>query len=144
MPSLRCASFHSSRVEVTRRVLHPVWMRPHHTTFVMIPSSIAGIQVLYDRSRAEGSRVVEVQVRCAECAVPEFRPLNRTDSYCLLAPQFLIKGGDGYTMLSTRQISHTSYGKRSRQNTSRKNNLEGDKRNFFAGFHHPCNPTAEF
>ena len=69
------------------------------------------MKVTYDRTKQEGSRVIDVQVRCADCQIPEYEQLDSTALYSLLAPKFLIKGGDGYNMLNNEQLSRTSYGK---------------------------------
>ena len=64
----------------------------------------------YDRTKPEGSRVVAAEVRCAACQIPEYQPLDNQARYFLLSSDFLIKGGDGYTMLKDEQLSRTSYG----------------------------------
>ena len=73
--------------------------------------SWTGLKVTYDRTKSEGSRVVDVEVKCAVCQIPEFQPLDDQASYSILSSSFLIKGGDGYSMLRDERLSRTTYGK---------------------------------
>ncbi|GFN81671.1 5'-nucleotidase [Plakobranchus ocellatus] len=60
---------------------------------------VAGMQIVYDMTKQVGSRVVDVQMICAKCYIPQFQPLNRTEVYQILINSFLADGGDGYTEL---------------------------------------------
>ncbi|XP_024941017.1 protein 5NUC isoform X2 [Cephus cinctus] len=57
----------------------------------------SGLQVTYDLSEPENSRVVSVKVRCAACAVPQYDYLDDSSTYNVIMPAFLYLGGDGYT-----------------------------------------------
>jgi len=55
---------------------------------------IAGFRVCVDRSRAEGSRIVNLQVPADE----GWREIDDTGDYMVVVPDFLYRGGDGYEM----------------------------------------------
>ncbi|XP_014218129.1 protein 5NUC [Copidosoma floridanum] len=59
----------------------------------------SGIQVTYDISKPQGSRVVSAKVRCAKCTVPTYLDLKKNATYTVLMPDFLHNGGDGFQML---------------------------------------------
>ena len=50
----------------------------------------------YDLKREVYDRVVEVFVRCTECTVPEFLPLEDSKMYKIVMPAYIADGGDGY------------------------------------------------
>ncbi|EDW01380.1 GH21403 [Drosophila grimshawi] len=58
----------------------------------------AGIRVEYDYAKEEGQRVTSALVRCGECTVPEYSNLNATAYYKVVVPNFILNGGDGYTL----------------------------------------------
>ncbi|XP_013420463.1 5'-nucleotidase-like [Lingula anatina] len=60
---------------------------------------VSGLRVVYDLSKPVGRRVVSIDVRCADCTVPEFQPLVKTKSYDVVTNTFLMGGGDAYDVL---------------------------------------------
>ncbi|EFN81717.1 Protein 5NUC [Harpegnathos saltator] len=58
-----------------------------------------GLQVEYDETRPQNSRVVSVQVQCANCSIPRYSELQRNATYKVLVNDFIAKGGDGFHML---------------------------------------------
>lgn len=62
---------------------------------------VTGIQVTYDLSRPPQQRVVSALVRCGDCLVPQYYPLDRNKVYEVLASSFLADGGDNYAMLKS-------------------------------------------
>lgn len=60
----------------------------------------SGMKVVYDLSRPDGQRVVDIQVKCAKCRVPEYRPLDINEKYRIIVLDFMLRGGDGYSMLN--------------------------------------------
>ncbi|XP_066597555.1 protein 5NUC-like isoform X2 [Prorops nasuta] len=60
---------------------------------------VSGLQVVYDTTKPTNSRVVSVQVQCANCTIPSYSPLNITKIYTVLLNDFMHNGGDGYQML---------------------------------------------
>ncbi|KAM7173488.1 5'-nucleotidase isoform 2-T2 [Macrochelys suwanniensis] len=67
---------------------------------------VGGIHVVYDLSRPPGSRVVSIEVLCTACRVPAYVPLQMDETYKVILPSFLQKGGDGYSMLKNKSLSH--------------------------------------
>lgn len=59
----------------------------------------SGLQVTYDTSRPPKSRVVSVQVQCANCRIPTYSKLQENVTYNILLNNFLANGGDGFHML---------------------------------------------
>lgn len=66
---------------------------------------MSGIHVTYDISRPALQRVVSASVRCLECAVPSYSPLDEDQEYSILLSEFLIGGGDGYSMFTDELLS---------------------------------------
>lgn len=60
---------------------------------------VTGIQVTYDTSHPHQGKVVSALVRCGDCLVPKYYPLDSTKVYDVLVPSYLADGGDGYSML---------------------------------------------
>ncbi|CAH1233390.1 NT5E [Branchiostoma lanceolatum] len=60
---------------------------------------VSGILVTYDISKPVGQRVVSLEARCSECAIPQYEPVERGRRYKLLINAFMADGGDGYSML---------------------------------------------
>ncbi|XP_013419065.1 5'-nucleotidase [Lingula anatina] len=81
-----------------------LWAIMEHSVFNMESGrgrflQISGLRVVYDVSKPVGSRVVSLDVRCADCVVPEFKPLVETQLYNVATSTFLLGGGDGYEVL---------------------------------------------
>lgn len=66
----------------------------------------SGMKVTFDLSKPNGQRVAEVLVRCTKCLVPKYEPLEKEKIYNLSTSNFLIKGGDGYTMIKQKIKQH--------------------------------------
>lgn len=60
--------------------------------------SISGIHVIYDVTKPLGNRVSKAEIRCANCSVPVYLPLNESASYTVIMSEYLRDGGDGYLM----------------------------------------------
>ena len=60
----------------------------------------SGIWVTYDLSRDVGDRVLDVLVRCTNCTVPEFVPLDKESMYRIATIKFIANGGDGYDVIA--------------------------------------------
>ena len=70
-----------------------------------------GIRVTYNLYKPEGSRVVDLQVLCTKCRVPEYVPIEDSTSYQFIAPAFIVSGGDGYSMIKKHMTKHHIFGK---------------------------------
>ncbi|XP_038059746.1 snake venom 5'-nucleotidase-like [Patiria miniata] len=66
----------------------------------------SGMIVTYDLSQTKGSRVVNAEVRCTECEVPQFVPLDLEKVYKVVMPSYIVGGGDGYSMIRDNVIEH--------------------------------------
>lgn len=53
----------------------------------------------YNLQNPEGQRIVDVKVVCSECEVPEYLPLDNDKLYDIVLSNFILNGGDGYTMI---------------------------------------------
>lgn len=60
---------------------------------------VSGIRVKYNLNNPEGQRIVDVKVICSECEVPEYLPLDNDKFYDIVLSNYLLNGGDGYTMI---------------------------------------------
>jgi hypothetical protein len=77
-----------------------------------ISSSISpGLIVTYNVKKPVGQRLVSVNVRCAECSVPVFEPLDKARKYMVIIPQFLINGGDYFSMIKPNVLERHIAGK---------------------------------
>ena len=63
---------------------------------------VSGFRVCVDRRRAEGRRIVQLQVPGAEGG---FAEIDDGTDYRVVAPDFLLRGGDGYQFPETRERS---------------------------------------
>lgn len=66
-----------------------------------------GIHVVYDLSRAPGSRVVSLEVLCTACRVPAYVPLQMDAIYNVTLPSYMLFGGDGYSMLKDKNLGYS-------------------------------------
>lgn len=62
---------------------------------------VSGFRVCVDRGRAEGERIVELQVADGG----RWLPIDADEDYDLVAPDFLYRGGDGYDFSAAREVS---------------------------------------
>ncbi|XP_033635029.1 5'-nucleotidase-like [Asterias rubens] len=91
-------------VHIIDALEHPTELyREGHGTGALL--QVAGMLVTYDLSRRRGNRVVSAEVRCTECAVPEFQPLDIDKEYRIILNSFLASG-NGYTMIRDNIITH--------------------------------------
>lgn len=62
---------------------------------------VAGLRIVYNWRKPVGKRVLNVQVRCANCDIPRYLPLDRNMDYRIVAADFLVNGGDGFSVLAS-------------------------------------------
>ncbi|KAK3603342.1 hypothetical protein CHS0354_025948 [Potamilus streckersoni] len=67
---------------------------------------MSGIHVTYDLGSPKGQRVVSVEVRCHACKAPTYSLLDDNTVYNVLLPNFVINGGDGFTIIKETMIQH--------------------------------------
>lgn len=63
------------------------------------------MKVVYDMRKKVGSRVQFVSVRCSECTVPMYEPINLKKLYKLIMPKYMAEGGDDYNMIKNGIIN---------------------------------------
>jgi len=73
--------------------------------------SDAGVQILYDMSQPIGQRVIDMKLRCLDCEVPKYEPLDLSANYTVLTTSFLALGGDGYDVLVTGRLDFENLGR---------------------------------
>jgi len=66
---------------------------------------VSGVKIVYDLSQPENSRVKQIRVRCADCGVPKYAPLELDRIYDVVTHTYVSGGGDGYTMLRDEKLS---------------------------------------
>lgn len=59
---------------------------------------MSGMNVVYDIENPPENRLSEIYIRCSNCEIPKYEPLNMTAAYNILMSSFLYYGGDGYVM----------------------------------------------
>lgn len=63
-------------------------------------SKFSGIRVVYNISRPEGDRVVDLKVRCQECDIPIYEDLDEDKLYNIAVCSYIVQGGDSFTAIS--------------------------------------------
>lgn len=56
--------------------------------------------------KPEGSRVVEIQVRCASCKFPSYQPIAQSTVYKVILSSYIARGGAGLTVINEKKLSH--------------------------------------
>lgn len=65
------------------------------------------MRVIYNMKQAVGSRVQSVEVRCAECKVPMFEPIDPDKQYTVILSKYIALGGDQFKMVQDGIIKTT-------------------------------------
>ncbi|XP_030568581.1 apyrase isoform X1 [Drosophila novamexicana] len=61
---------------------------------------VSGLRIIYNLRAEPGQRLVRVLVRCADCAIPEYRPLQLSQHYRLVVMEYLANGKNGFSLIS--------------------------------------------
>lgn len=56
--------------------------------------------MVYNVSEPRGQQIVSVLVRCQNCTIPAYEPLNLEAYYKIAISSYLSSGGDGFQMLT--------------------------------------------
>jgi len=56
----------------------------------------SGVLVEYDLTKSPGNRVSSLLLRCGECNVPKYEPLQLTANYTIVTNSYLAEGGDNF------------------------------------------------
>ncbi|KXJ74403.1 hypothetical protein RP20_CCG013765 [Aedes albopictus] len=57
---------------------------------------VSGLKVEYNVTKPIGERVLSADVRCYDCMVPSYSPLNPFKYYRVITNSFIVGGGDGF------------------------------------------------
>lgn len=60
---------------------------------------VSGLRIKYNINKPVNQRVVEVKVLCADCDIPEYKLLDDNKMYGIILSNFLLTGGDGYSVI---------------------------------------------
>lgn len=64
------------------------------------------MHVIYNKNKSVGSRVQSVMIRCSDCNLPAYEPIQLDKQYKIIMSKYLINGGDGYTMIKEGTINN--------------------------------------
>merc|ERR1712150_318188 len=67
---------------------------------------VSGARLVYDVTRRPGQRLVSAKIRCEECKEKTFEDLLDDKVYNVVTSNYVLDGGDGYTMLEESKESH--------------------------------------
>lgn len=68
----------------------------------------AGFHIEFDLSKPPGSRVRSLSVLCTKCRVPRYEPVEEETVYTVVLPSYMVKGGDGFSMITNETLKHNS------------------------------------
>lgn len=105
---LRCKIYCSENLKGKLLFLNILWKIIKHGNSAGF--FLSGLQVIYDTTLPSFQRVVRVLVRCANCSIPSYFPLEKEKIYSILTSSFLLFGGDGYSMLKDNHTGSISLG----------------------------------
>lgn len=70
---------------------------------------ISGLRVTFNITKPIGQRVVSVETRCRRCesnSAQQYEPIDETQSYRVIVNNYMILGGDGFTIITKNQRNH--------------------------------------
>lgn len=56
--------------------------------------------MVYNVDKPKGQQLQSILVRCQNCMIPTYEPLELDKYYSIVLPSFLSNGGDGFNMLT--------------------------------------------
>lgn len=75
---------------------------------MMFPCPPPGFRVEFDLSQPEGHRLKSLSILCTNCRVPKYEPVEDETVYKVVLPSYMVKGGDGFSMITTEMLKHNS------------------------------------
>ncbi|KAL6095475.1 nt5e [Pungitius sinensis] len=69
---------------------------------------VSGMRVELDLALPAGGRVRSLAALCTECRVPRYRPVRAEQNYTVVLPSYMVKGGDGFSMIAEEMLKHDS------------------------------------
>lgn len=70
---------------------------------------VSGLKVTYNITNPIGQRVVSVETRCRRCepnSRQQYEPINRAQTYRVVSSNFVLNGGDGFTVVEQNKRNH--------------------------------------
>ncbi|KAG8185665.1 hypothetical protein JTE90_008935 [Oedothorax gibbosus] len=67
---------------------------------------VSGLRLTYNVSNPVGSRLTKAYVRCADCRVPKYLPLDEESVYWVVMNTYMAKGGDGFEIIAKNAIAN--------------------------------------
>lgn len=70
---------------------------------------ISGLRVTLNITKPIGQQVVSVETRCRRCEpnlVKQYEPIDKTQTYRVIVNNYMILGGDGFTIITKNQRNH--------------------------------------
>lgn len=68
----------------------------------------AGLHVVFDISKPVGRRVRSLDILCTRCRVPRYDPVEDEAVYTVIVPEYLVRGGDGYSVIGEEMLRQSS------------------------------------
>lgn len=68
----------------------------------------AGLHVVFDVSKPVGRRVRSLDILCTRCRVPRYDPVEDEAVYTVIMPEYLVRGGDGYSVIGEEMLRQSS------------------------------------
>ncbi|XP_033503895.1 snake venom 5'-nucleotidase [Epinephelus lanceolatus] len=69
---------------------------------------VSGFHVEFDFSKPKGHLVKSLSILCTKCRVPRYEPVEDETVYKVVLPSYMVKGGDGFTMIPNEMLKHDS------------------------------------
>ncbi|XP_040921150.1 5'-nucleotidase [Toxotes jaculatrix] len=69
---------------------------------------VSGFHVEFDLTKPPGHRVKSLSILCTKCRVPHYEPVQDEEVYKVVLPSYLVKGGDGFSMIKDEKLKHNS------------------------------------
>ena len=67
---------------------------------------VSGFHLVFDVRKDVGDRVVSVKVICDDCDDDVYELLDDDKTYNIVSSNYVISGGDGYTMIEDSMLAH--------------------------------------
>ncbi|XP_023236967.1 protein 5NUC-like [Centruroides sculpturatus] len=71
---------------------------------------VSGMKIRYNLKKNPGERVEKILIKCSNCRVPKYFPLNTTSYYKVAIPDFIYNKGDGFKTFMEKSTSVISTG----------------------------------
>uniref|UniRef100_A0AAQ5X2H6 5'-nucleotidase n=1 Tax=Amphiprion ocellaris TaxID=80972 RepID=A0AAQ5X2H6_AMPOC len=69
---------------------------------------VSGFHVEFDLSKPAGNRIRSLSILCTYCRVPHYEPVEDETVYTVVLPSYMVKGGDGFSMIKNETLKHNS------------------------------------